>query len=980
MIFLSRIPSMFFLWAILSSLGWLACEAPSDSDPSFDSSVVQEVDPFIGTGGHGHTYPGATAPFGLVQLSPDTRLTGWDGCSGYHFTDTVVYGFSHTHLSGTGVSDYGDVLLMPFVGTPVFDNAKYAARFDKSSEKASPGYYQMQLVESGIGVELTAGARTGVHRYSFPGEEGSVLLDLIHRDVVLESGLRWVNATTLEGYRISSAWATEQHVYFAIEFSAPIQGVTTNGNGELEAGGEMWVGKEIQAAFEFASGELEVKMGLSAVDLSGAWKNLQEETEGRSFDAIRMDTERAWAEQLGRIQAEASQEVLTNFYTALYHLSIVPNVFSDVDGRFRGLDQEIHQATGHTQYTVFSLWDTYRAAHPLYTILEPERTTDFINSFLYHYQQGGELPVWELAGNETYCMIGYHSIPVIADAYSKGIRGFNEELALEAMVAAARQDKYGKVPYRDQGYIASNQEAESVSKTLEYAFDDWCIAQMAKSLGEETIYQEFLESSQAYKNLFDPETGFFRARNRGAWVTPFDPFEVNFHFTEANAWQYSNYVPHDIQGWIDLHGGEAEAEAFLDRLFNAESATTGRDQADITGLIGQYAHGNEPSHHMAYLYMYLGAPEKTQALLERIMDELYRPQPDGLSGNEDCGQMSAWYVFSALGMYPVNPADGVYVFGKPFVDQARIQLTDGKIFEVVCEGEGQIQRVTWRGEEYPYTWLRHEELMEGGELVFYLDEKASDWGKAPEARPQSAITEHLITPVPAREGGFRAFRERDTVRLNCADADAKIFYTLDGSKPEPGRATLYQGAFEVTEPGEIRMVAQNDKTGLSKEVRVPLFRMPTGWNIELATAYAPQYAASGDRALIDGLRGGTDFRTGEWQGYQEVDLEAVVDLGESQLADSVAIRFLQDENAWIFMPEEVTFYGSQNGKDFILLGKERSPVGPKEKGAIIHQFRASIEQPIRYIKIVGKNRGECPPFHKGAGGKAWIFADEILLQ
>jgi predicted alpha-1,2-mannosidase len=629
------------------------------------------VDPFIGTGGHGHTFPGATLPFGMVQLSPDTRLDGWDGCSGYHDDDTVVYGFSHTHLSGTGVSDYGDVSFLPGVGTPQ-GHTSYGrtlgdgdgARFAKASEHAEPGFYTVTLSDSRIKVELTATERTGWHRFTFPAAESAyVRVDLASRDEVLASSVRVVDDHTIKGERRSRAWARDQRVFFVARFSQPFRARMIVGGVPLPGAREA-DGRDVRVAlfFDAARGARVVaKVGISAVDVAGARAALATEAKGWDFDAVRARARATWRRALSRIEVTGATPAQdTTFYTALYHTMLQPNLYTDVDGRYRGRDGEVHVAKGWTQYTVFSLWDTFRAAHPLYTILEPERTRDFIETFLAQYREGGRLPVWELAGNETDCMIGYHAVSVIADAWAKGIRGFDAAAALTAMRASAESDARGLADYRVRGYVPGERESEGVSKTLEYAYDDWCIAGLADALGETVVRDRYLERAQGWRHLLDPATGFMRPRINGRFKTPFDPSEVDFHFTEANSWQYSFFVPQDIAGHIEALGGRARYAAKLDSLFTVSSRTTGREQADITGLIGQYAHGNEPSHHIAYLYDYAGQPWKTQAMVRRILDSLYTTGHDGLAGNEDCGQMSAWYVMSALGLYAVTPGQEQY--------------------------------------------------------------------------------------------------------------------------------------------------------------------------------------------------------------------------------------------------------------------------------------------------------------------------------
>ncbi|MFM7230500.1 MAG: GH92 family glycosyl hydrolase, partial [bacterium] len=613
------------------------------------------VNPFVGTGGHGHTFPGATVPFGLVQLSPDTRLDGWDGCSGYHHDDTRVWGFSHTHLSGTGVSDYGDVLFLPGVGTPHWRRSYGrehgdgdGARFEKRTERASPGYYAVTLADSRVAVELTATARTGWHRYAFPPSDSAyVLVDLESRDEVVASHLRVVDAFTIEGERRSRGWARDQRVFFVARFSRPFRAVVAE-RGRVVPGAVEGSGTDVRAALRFdlpRGGTVVARVGLSGVDVAGARAALAAEADGRTFDGVWAAARAEWRRALSRIEVVGGTPAQdSTFMTALYHTLLQPNAWSDVDGRYRGRDGEVHRAEGWTPYTVFSLWDTFRAAHPLYTLLEPERTRDFIATFLAQYRQGGRLPVWELAGNETDCMIGYHSVSVIADAWAKGIRGFDSTLALEAMVASADDDRRGLAEYRRRGYVPGEHESEGVSKTLEYAYDDWCIAAFAESLGVTGVRDRMTLRAQGWRHLLDPATGLMRPRIGGRFKTPFDPTEVDFHFTEANSWQYGFFVPHDVSGHMAALGGRDRYATLLDSLFGAAPRTTGRTQADITGLIGQYAHGNEPSHHIAYLYDYVGQPWKTQAMVHRILDSLYTTGHDGLAGNEDCGQMSAWYV------------------------------------------------------------------------------------------------------------------------------------------------------------------------------------------------------------------------------------------------------------------------------------------------------------------------------------------------
>ena len=947
----------------------------------------QLVNPFIGTGGHGHTYPGATVPFGLVQLSPDTRLTGWDGCSGYHYSDKYVYGFSHTHLSGTGVSDYGDILLMPTTGEVRYHNGAdgkpgYRSAFSHDNEKAEAGYYSVQLDDYKIKAELTTTPRVGVHRYTFPeSTQSNIILDLVHRDKVIDSHIEIVNNQEIQGYRTSEAWATNQHVYFVAKFSKPFSKAQIEQAGKI-IDAKKATDKALKAAFTFGTQpneEVLVKVGISAVSIAGARKNLETEALNEGFDRLRQKATNAWNHELSKIAvAGRTKQEQTIFYTALYHTMIAPNVFNDVDGQYRGRDNQIHQTEGFDYYTVFSLWDTYRATHPLYTIIQQKRTNDFINTFIKQYEQGKTLPVWELAANETNCMIGYHSVPVITDAYKKGIRKFPADKAFEAMKASAAQDKFGLDAYRAQGFISATDESESVSKTLEYAYDDWCIAQMAKDLKQDDDYRTFMQRAQAYKHIFDPQTGFMRGKRNHRWMQPFRPEEVNFNFTEANSWQYSLYVPQDITGLTKMLGGKPKLDQWLDNLFSASSKTSGRKQADITGLIGQYAHGNEPSHHMAYLYNFVGKPWKTQSKIAQILSTLYSNAPDGLSGNEDCGQMSAWYVMSAMGFYPVTPTKTYYVIGSPVFPKTTLNLENGKKFTVKANGVSDkaiyIQSATLNGKPYAKTYLEHQAIMDGGELVLAMGETPNqEWGSQPEHQPTTSIDEFAITPVPYFEGSL-TFENQAEVKINKLPQVEAIFYSVAGQPFQK-----YSQPFNLDKTTTIRAFAKQGNQS-SDTIETQYVKIIAGRKLTLKSKYANQYAADGPTTLIDFLRGGKNYQLGGWQGYQGQDLEAVMDLGKTQEIKKVAMGFLQEQRSWVFMPASVTFWGSVDGTNYEELGKVANSVDEKAKGVVIKDFEIKKNTKVRYIKVVAKNRGKVPEWHLGAGGKSWIFADEILVE
>ncbi len=958
-------------WLTALFLLSLWCSAQQALNPARDL-----VNPFIGTGGHGHTFPGACVPNGLVQLSPDTRTDGyndWDGASGYHYSDSVIHGFSHTHLSGTGVSDLCDVLVMPISGPPSAGPTNHASSFQHKNESAHAGYYRVWLDDPRTLAELTATPRCGVHRYTMPADaEQSLLLDLGHRDKLLAASIRKVGMEVV-GERRSSSWATDQRLFFCLRIGRASGPVVF----DLEAV------DSTRAVVHFAkseAGAVIVKVGISAVSIEGARANLDTEVPHWDFDEVRIDAETAWNTKLNRIAVEGgSREQQRIFYTALYHCYVAPYVFNDVDGHYRGMDGQVHQAD-HEVYTVFSLWDTFRGLHPLMTILEPDMTRDWIRTFLLHYQQGGRLPVWELWGNETDCMIGYHSASVIADAHLKGIRGFDEQLALKAMQEGARLPHFGLDAYQKRGFISSEDGAESVSRTLEYAYDDACISGFASSLehaGHDDQHLDFSTRSGSWRNLFDPESGFFRARRNGGFTPGFDPYEVNFNFTEANAWQYSLFVPQDIEGLIAAHGGQEKFAQHLDALFSAHTATSGRDQADITGLIGQYAHGNEPSHHMAYLYNRVGEPEKTRSMAARILRELYHDAPDGLSGNEDCGQMSAWYVLSALGFYPISPGiSDRYDLGYPLFDRASIRFPDGRQWSITVLEEARWDSLlpsdTTQLVAFVPSYLSHAEILAGGE--YFVNKERVPYRRY-RAKGGTVLDGTYVQQVSPRTGA-------PIINSTGQAFTGPMEITVDGI----GECRMSTQGITRDCPMNVPFLIDTTAT---VEVRwsdryAPVVgqftRIDGSRSIALVSTYANQYSAGGDQALIDGLRGGADFRTGEWQGYQGQDLVAMIDLGEVVQLESLGLGVLQDQKSWIFSPSEVTFSWSTNKRKWSSRSV-RSQVDPKAEGSHKAEiWTEALSHEARYISVVAKYPGPCPEWHPSAGGASWIFADEILIR
>ena len=954
------------------------------------------VNPFIGTGFHGHTYPGVAVPYGMVQLSPDTRLDGWDGCSGYHYSDSLIYGFSHTHLSGTGCSDYGDILIAPYMADePYYNNTQYSSSFQKKNEVARAGYYSAVLDRFKVKAELTATQRVGFHRYTYSkSKDGRLTLDLAHRDRTTEAWIRVVNDREIQGFRRSTAWAKDQHIYFAIKFSEPFTNLQFLEDESLKDtivdGVRMVIGSKLVAAMKFPSikkRKLLVKVGISGVSAEGALLNLETELPGWDFDQAVKDAKAAWNRELSRIMVSGgAEDQLTTFYTSLYHCMVVPNVYSDVDGMYRCMDGNARKAEGFTPYTVFSLWDTYRAWHPLMTIIDTARVANYVQTFLSHYRFGGRLPVWELAANETDCMIGYHSVSVIFDAWSKGIRNFDASYALEAMMHSARLNHFGLLQLKQYNFIPADMEHEAVSKTLEYAYDDWCIAQMAASMGDSSEYRYFIKRAQAYKNLFDPQTHLMRPRINGGWKSNFSPTEVDQNFTEANSWQYSFYVPHDLAGLIALHGGAANFEAKLDELFTSSSELAGRNQSDITGLIGQYAHGNEPSHHMAYLYNYVGKPWKSQRLVRQIMDQMYTSKPDGICGNEDCGQMSAWYVMSALGFYPVCPGNTQYALGSPLFARAVVNLENGKKFTVVAENNSSqnvyIQSAALNGKPLNRAYIDHSEIMAGGELHLVMsDSLNAEWASAEEFLPKTAIESDQITVAPAFSTSSRTFIDSIVVQITSIQPDAIFGYTVYEIDKPNAKPQMRQGDRVVlTESSVVRAYAVRPNGVASSMVQGQFVKVQNVNNVEIKGHYDNMYNAGGDLALVDGFRGAKNFRLGGWQGYHNQDFEAVVDLGGVRPITSIGAGFLQDSGPWIMMPRYVEFSVSTDNVTYTPMGRVNSDVADTNEKPTAKDFVVDVNTSARYIKVFAKSFGKLPQWHISAGEPSWLFVDEIMVK
>jgi len=745
-----KIYKVCFLCLLLASY---SCRHVSNENINRNELLAKYVDPFIGTAGHGHTYPGATVPFGMLQVSPDNGISKWDWCSGYHYSDSIMIGFSHLHLSGTGIGDLADIRLMPInkkvdisVDMKSRDEVPYRSSYSHNEESASVGYYSVVLKDFNIKAELTSNLRTAFHKYTFAeNDTQSVVIDLgfaINWDKSTETKISVIDDYTISGYRHSTGWAKNQKVFFVAKFSkAIIKHELVKDGAYLEKMNTV-IGEKTFAQLFFNSednNELLVKVAVSSVSEKNALDNLSKET--IDFESVKKESVEVWNQNLSKITIESDNEELkTTFYTALYHTQVAPVTFSDVNGEFRKENDSIVTAEDYTAYSTLSLWDTFRAEQPLLAILEPAKVADIINSMLVYYETKKILPVWTLYGNETNTMTGYHSIPVIAEAYIKGIKGFDIEKAYEAMRSTMMQDERGLNHYKKYGYIPHNLLDESVTITLEYAYNDWCVAQIAKKLGKEDDYKYFQKRSRAYEHLFDAETGFMRGKDATGenWKEPFDPkysaHRIHAEYTEGNAWQHSWFVLHDVDNLIKMHGGEDNFTAKLEQLFTESSEITGENvSVDISGLVGQYAHGNEPSHHIAYMYNYANKPWRTQYWVREILKTQYNSTPEGLSGNEDCGQMSAWYVFSSVGLYPYSPASGEYQIGSPIFEESTIKIAENISFIIKADNTSDeniyIQSATLNGEVFNRTTITHKELMQGGILHFIMGNTPNkNWG------------------------------------------------------------------------------------------------------------------------------------------------------------------------------------------------------------------------------------------------------------
>lgn len=944
------------------------------------NNLTQYVNPFVGTDGHGHTFPGATTPFAMVQLSPDTRIDGsWDGCSGYHYSDSFIYGFSHTHLSGTGCSDYGDIAFMPSLVSKAIiqiqrlDKIYYT--FSKKSEKATPGYYSVQL-NNGIKVELSATTRVGIQKYSYNRSGYAwITLNLKHRDELLEGKVNQISKRTFSGFRRSKAWAEDQLVYyyFTLNRDADQVIISKDSKGSYK----------VNLGFKVTKGQtILIKTALSTVDEEGAKNNLEKEMPHWDFQRVKNEATKAWESELQRIKVYGgSLREKQNFYTALYHCMIHPNILNDVDGRYRGRDKEVHKAEGFNYYTVFSLWDTYRAQHPLLNIIDKKRSRDFIMTFKAQYDQSGRLPMWELWGNETNCMIGFHSVSVIWNSYLYGVINLDELKSMyPAVYSEAMSNRFGLDKFRKRGYLTIEDEHESVSKTLEYAYNMYCVGMIAQTVGRADDSKYFKELSQGWRHLYNCNTGFMTPRSNGAWIKDFDPSQVNNHFTEANSWQYSFAVQHnafELKKKVNIDR-VTYSDQLLSTMFNTNSKTSGREQADITGLIGQYAHGNEPSHHVAYLFQ---SRDSVRKYVSRVCKDMYQPTPDGLIGNEDCGQMSAWYVFSAMGIYPANPSTNRMVLGQMIFDSVRFIQGDGEavIYNSICPE-------IVMSDIYNYTGLKF-----GLSKKYYTDYKvqnAIEEGTSSGFNPQSEIR-YLSAPVLLFNSNVfedslevKIIANNDALLLPLRTTNYKIVYTLDGSEPSIKSAQYKTGSSVwLKQTSFLKAKILLFGIGNIQESNLAegfFYKFSNHYDVKIKSVYNKQYTAGGDKGIFDGLKGDDDWRKGRWQGYQGQNFEVIVDTKLNTQLDSLRFGTLQDTRSWILYPRSISVYASNDSSNFELIGTYENAIPDSMMNSKRTDFIVPCNgKSYRYFKIVATNYGKLPHWHPGAGGEAFIFVDEL---
>ena len=999
------------------SLFLFSCQTESEvTAPPKD--YLAYVDPMIGTGGHGHTFPGATVPFGMVQLSPSNDYKGWDWSSGYHYSDTIIKGFAHNHISGPGLAGLGDILFMPSLspdagpGTEEDADAGYRARFTHDNEEASAGYYAVNLHEEDIQVELTAGRRMGYHQYTFNGGDSSfIIVDPNHsiNENILDAEVEQISETEIRGYKYCEGWsAGERTMHFYAEFSQPIAsfGLTKEGN---PVSGNKGSGKGVvaQLGFDLAPGDsVLVRVALSSVSAEGARKNFLAEAVP-DFKTAHQAAREEWSAVLDKIAIEgATEKQYRIFYTGMYHAFISPNLISDVDGKYY-VEGEVFESD-IPQYSNYSTWDTYRALHPMFTIIEQEKTAEFVNSLSSRVVDAGVgLPSWECLGYDNRCMIGYSAVSPMTDAVLKDVPGIDQEAAYAAARYAAFDrtkhssvsDVNGMDEYLKYGYVTAETGA-SVSKTTEQNYSDWTIGRVAEKLGKEKDAELFDLRAIGYRNLFDPESGYLMPRTSAGTLLQLDTSKWNSmkgHYISGNIWAYSAYTPHDMRGIIQLHGERTAYANWLESVFTNESPVAGHQHVDISGFIGKYGHGDEPGHHMAYLFNYVGKPWLTQQYVYEIMTTMYQDTPDeGFINNEDLGQMSAWYLMSALGMYQVAPGDGVFQLGAPLHPKATVNLESGKTFTVlgtnVSPKNKYVQEVRLNGEAYAKNYLSYEAIMAGGTLEFVMGPQPNkNWGHRPEDTSigdfddqAEALVPVTGTPAPydTEEGAF--FADTRNITLGCAAEQASIFYTTDGTEPDQS-SKPYQGPITIRQDGVLKAIAYQPGLKPSAIYEKPYFKslfaaLPTGYpRYEVAQDNFP-YGQDGGHLMFDEQIGSDNYSDNKWTGIKD-DLNIQLDLGTTPLVSIVSIGYLIDTNSWIFPPDKIRVRAGTSPDQLTEVGFMDLPQQTEHENSVQRLNLEIIPGNYRYVAIDLINYGAAPTWHgEGKAGELWIFVDEIYLN
>ena len=982
---------------------------------------IDYVDPFIGTDAHGHTFPGATTPFGMVQLSPSNEFKAWDWCSGYHYSDSIIKGFAHTHISGAGLAGLGDILVMPTSGTlrlspgtEAYPDSGYRSRFSHEREEASPGYYSVMLDDYNIKVELTASPRVGFHRYTFYNQgEVNIIVDPSHHimERLFGTEVEIISDTEIRGYKNSEGEGGNRHVYFYAQFSKPFSrsGVAKNNVLVKDTKNTSGINTNCFAGFKVQDGDvIELKVAISHVSYEGAKKNFNAEAVHLDFNMAHIQARKLWENKLNRIIIESKNtEQKRTFYTGLYHSFISPNLFSDVDGKYV-IEGKVY-SSGYPHYSTFSTWDTYRALHPLFTIIEQEKTKDFVNSLVSrHFDSKVGLPIWELVGHDNACMIGYNTVSPLADAVLKDIKGIDPEKTYQAIRAAAfntqkhspNYDKSGMKEYIKLSFVPGEINC-SVSKTTEQNYYDWCISKVAEKLGYIEDAEMFQNRSLGYRHLFNPETKFLYAKYAtGEWrdmnVNVWDDLKGNY--ISGNMWGYSSYVPHDVSGLINLIGGRKEFGDWLDEIFSDTSATEGEMHVDISGFIGKYGHGDEPSHHLPYMYNYAGQPWKTQELVRQVMDQFYTDQPDGLINNEDLGQMSAWYIFSAMGFYPVCPGDLNYIIGSPIFNRVTINLENGKTFTIntsrTSKRNKYIQSATLNGKQLTRSFITHEQIMNGGELSFEMGSRPNkNWGSAEDDLPVSktGMTKNYLPELPLTYKPYDndkqiVFEHTRDVHLQSRTPNANIYYTLDGSQPNQG-SLLYEHPLRISKNTMLKAIAYSDNSEPSLIYEREYFKGKHFEDIDGFPKLSLEHPAGGygnkeGKQLMDRIIASKHYADGFWTGWNGSDMVAMIDFGVERTFDNLSIGFLTHTGVWIFPPKSIEVYVSGDNVNYNTLTKMDFYIG-KEHNTDPHITRKEMDLKNvkgRYLKIRVNNLGAIPDWHGATGHKPWLFIDEILIN